>query len=150
MTSEKRGSMVKKYLFSITPEKSIPAELAVTALRVFTGLSLAMAHGVGKIPPSEQFVAGVATLGFPAAVFFAWAAGLAEFFGGLLLAAGFFTRPAAFFIACTMIVAAFLQHAPDPFTVKERALLFLAIAIVFLVRGAGRWAVDRFFAPKRG
>ena len=111
-------------------------------LRVFTGLALALAHGRGKLPPSERFIGLVEAMGFPAPIFFAWAAGLAEFGGGLLLAVGLLTRPAAFFILVTMLVASFLQQAGDPFVEREPSLLFAAIATYFLLAGAGRLSVD--------
>ena len=44
----------------------------------------------------------------------------------------------------TGIVAAFLQHAADPFRGKEKALLFLCIAIFYFFVGAGRFSVDGF------
>lgn len=124
---------------------STVADLGLLLLRVLTGLMLAFAHGVDKLPPSERFLASVGELGLPLPVAFAWAAGLAEFLGGILLAVGLLTRPAAFFIACTMATAAFLRHAPDPFTDKEKALLYLAVALFFVIAGSGRFGIDEWF-----
>jgi putative oxidoreductase len=124
------------------------ADAGLLLLRLFTGLAMALAHGLGKLPPSDRFVDGVAELGFPFPVVFAWAAGLAEFVGGLLLAAGLATRPAAFFVAFTMAVAAFGRHADDPFAVQERALLFLAISVAFLLIGAGRYSADALISRR--
>jgi len=121
---------------------SLVAHLGFAFLRVFTGLSLAFAHGIGKIPPSERFVESVADMGFPIPHVFAWAAGITEFFGGLLLAAGILTRPSAFFIVITMAVAGLVRHADDPFTTKEKALLFGFVALMFLLVGSGKYAVD--------
>jgi putative oxidoreductase len=129
-------------LVKTTAESSTLAELAVTALRVFTGLALALAHGKLKLPPSADFIAGVGGMGFPVPTFFAWAAVLSEFLGGLLLAIGLLTRPAAVMIAITMGVAGFVTHARDPFRAKEMAFLYLAIAVFFAIRGAGRLSVD--------
>ena len=70
-------------------------------------------------------------------------AGLAEFAGGILLAIGLCTRPAAFFILCTMGVAAGIAHSDDPYRDKELALLFGAVAVMFLLAGSGRFSVDR-------
>ena len=50
-------------------------------LRVFAGLSLALAHGLGKLPPSDRFIAGAAEMGFPLPALFAWAAALPESLG---------------------------------------------------------------------
>jgi putative oxidoreductase len=82
-------------------------------------------------------------------VLFAWSAAAAETVGGLLLAIGLLTRPSAFFIICTMTVAVVFQHANDPFTGKERALLFGAIALCFLFTGAGRWSIDAAIVKRR-
>ena len=90
-------------------------DIGLLMLRLFTGLALALAHGINKLPPTDRFVVGVVDMGFPIPAFFAWASGLTEFGGGLLLAAGLFTRPAAFFIAVNMAVATFIRQAGDPF-----------------------------------
>ena len=140
--------MVKKLILGSEVIESTLANVGLAILRVFTGLSMAFAHGLGKVPPSERFVEATAKLGFPLPEFFAWAAGLSEFVGGLLLAVGLFTRPSAFFLSCTMFVAAFLQHAADPFGRKEKALLFLAISLAFLLIGAGKYAVDHWIRSR--
>lgn len=136
---------MKKLLFAITPEKSLFNETALTLLRVAAGLLMAGLHGFGKVPPSEKFIGGVESLGFPAPVLFAWLAGLAELAGGLFLAVGFLTRPSALLLAITMFVAAFGKHLSDGWDVKELSLIYLCIALVFVFRGAGRISVDRFF-----
>lgn len=117
-------------------------DAGLTVLRVFAGLSLALAHGLGKTPPGEKFVAGVAELGFPAPGLFAWAAALAELGGGLLVAAGLATRPAAAMAGFTMVVAAFGRHAADPYAKKEMALLYLGIMLAFVLMGGGRFSLD--------
>lgn len=118
------------------------ADAGLLIFRVYLGLAMALGHGFGKMPPSPQLVTGVEVLGFPAPLFFAWAAGLSEFLGGLLLAAGLLTRPAAFFMAITMLTAAGLVHAADPFTRKELALAYLCGALLFVLAGSGRFGLD--------
>ena len=103
---------------------------------------MAFAHGLGKIPPSEGFARSVSEMGFPSPEFFAWAASLSEFGGGILLALGLMTRPASFFIGVTMLVAGFLYHSPDAFGSKEKAFLFAVIALCFGLVGAGRYSMD--------
>ena len=121
--------MINKLLFSGTVINSFAANIGLAGLRIFTGLSMAFAHGVGKIPPSEGFTKGIADMGFPAPNWFAWAAGLSEFGGGILIALGIMTRPASFFLGVTMFVAAFIRHAADLFMRKKKALLFLSLAV---------------------
>ncbi len=123
---------------------SVIADAGLLVLRLIAGLSLAFAHGTGKIPPTASFIAGVETLGFPAPVLFGWAAGITELVGGVCLAVGLLTRPASVLIAFTMAVAFFLRHADDPFATKEKALLYGGIALLFIFIGAGRFSLDSF------
>ncbi len=113
--------------------------------RAFIGLSMALAHGIGKIPPPSQLVDGLAGMGFPLPVVFAWLAGGSEFLGGLLIAVGLFTRPAALFLGVTMAVAAFVAHASDPFAQKEMALLYFFACVLLLLQGGGKFSLDRIF-----
>lgn len=124
---------------------SAVADAGLLVLRLMAGLGLAFAHGINKLPPSEPFIGGVEAMGLPAPVFFAWAAGIAEFVGGLCLAVGLLTRPASLLILLTMAVAFFVQHAPDAFTTKEKAFLFGGITLLYLLAGAGRFSVDAIF-----
>ena len=134
---------MKALLFGGRGGGSASSDAGLLILRAVTGLTLALAHGAGKVPPSAGFVEGVGKLGFPLPTLFAWSAGLSELAGGLLLAIGLLTRPAAFFIAVTMAVALFLRHAADPFPVQEKALIYLAIAVACVFTGSGRFGVDR-------
>ncbi len=140
---------MKQLLFSAEPSPAVQST-GWLIVRVFAGLSLAFGHGMGKLPPGEKFVTDiVGGMGFPAPALFAWAAGLAEFAGGILLAAGCLTRVAALFVAFTMGTAAFVFHAGDPFSNKELAFVYLAIAMTFLIAGAGRWSIDAIFSGEK-
>lgn len=141
--------MLRNLLFGGADLSSPFAHLGVLVLRLVPGLSLALAHGLGKLPPSERFVTGVAELGFPAPIAFAWAASLAESAGGFFMALGLFTRPAAFFVLFTMGTAFFLRHAADPFQKKELALLYGVIALGVLLIGAGRYSLDALFRGRK-
>lgn len=127
---------------STAVERPSPADAGLLLLRLFAGLSLAAAHGIGKIPPSEGFVAGVGEMGFPLPGLFAWASGLAETLGGLLLAVGLFARPAALFVLINMLVASFIRQVGDPFLERELSLLYCAVAACLLLSGAGRLSLD--------
>jgi putative oxidoreductase len=140
---------MRKLLFGTTINPAV-TDSGLFALRVFAGLALLLAHGLGKIPPTERFVASVGAMGFPAPIVFAWAAGLSETIGGALLALGLATRPSALFILFTMATAGFIRHAEDPFLGKERALLFMMVALLFLLAGAGRYSIDAWIQRKAG
>ena len=136
--------ILRSILFGGYALPSLRADVGDLFLRAFAGLTMAITHGLPKLGDEyfKMMVGAASSAGFPAPTFFAWAATLSELAGGLLLALGLLTRHAAFFLASTMAVAAFRIHASDPFAKKEMALLYLAIAVCYLLRGAGRLSVD--------
>ena len=140
--------MVKKILFGGESGLSPLANAGLALLRIFTGIALAFGHGIGKVPPSDKLVEITGGLGFPAPAIFAWAAGITEFFGAIFLALGLLTRISALFLGIVMFVAAFGVHLNDPFARKEKALLYLFIAVLFLLKGAGEWSIDSFIRGK--
>lgn len=80
--------------------RSPAADLGLTILRIAIGMMMAIGQGLAKVPPTEGLVKLVESLGFPTPAAVAWAAGLSELVGGLLIAAGLFTRPAALKWTC--------------------------------------------------
>ena len=74
------------------------------------------------------------------------AAGIIEFVGGILIAVGLFTRPAAFIAAGEMAVAYFKAHAPQAFwpieNKGENAALFCFVFLFVFAYGAGRYSLD--------
>ena len=140
---------MKQLLFGGAGGRGPGVSLGLLLLRLALGLSMALAHGLGKVPPPQGFVDGVANLGFPAPLVFAWAAGLAELAGGILLAAGLLTRPAALFLLVTMLVAYFGAHAEDPFGQKEMAYVYGAAFLAILLAGPGRISLDRILGRVR-
>jgi putative oxidoreductase len=126
-----------------------PTDAGVLLLRLYFGLVLALAHGVTKLPPSERFVSGVADMGFPAPLVFAWAAAVAEFGGGSLIAIGFMTRPAAALVVISMFVATFIKQSGDAFLERELAAAYLVVALVVMFAGSGRFGVDRIIATRK-
>jgi putative oxidoreductase len=91
--------------------------------------------------------------------FFAFLAILAEFFGGLGLVFGLFTRVAAFGIFTTMVVAVAMVHYQYGLFMNwtgaqkgegyEYHLLVLAIAVFLIIRGAGAASLDRWLSSVR-
>ncbi|WNG38696.1 DoxX family protein [Archangium violaceum] len=118
------------------------ATLGWTVVRVVFGVSLAILHGLPKVTGGMgRFADGVAALGFPYPIFFAWCAALAELVGGLLIALGLFTRPAAALAAFTMVVALY-RHRADPFARMELALLYFSVLFAAMFIGAGPYSLD--------
>jgi len=132
-------------LRSLLGPAPVSTDAALLVLRLAFGLALALAHGLSKVSDLPKFTAGVAARGMPLPELLGPLAALSEFAGGLLLAVGLFTRPAALFVLVTMLVAAFHVHAADPFQKKELSLAYAFVAIVLLLAGPGRYSLDARF-----
>jgi putative oxidoreductase len=112
-------------------------EATLTLLRVISGLLFAI-HGAGKLFGVLGGQEVHDTL--------LQAAGVIELVGGLLVAVGLFTVPAAFVASGLMAVAYFKAHAPHGFlpgvNKGEVAVLYCFIFLYFAARGAGRYSLD--------
>jgi putative oxidoreductase len=75
-----------------------------------------------------------------------WIGGVLEFFGGLLLLFGLFTRPVAFILSGMMAVAYFQAHSPRGFwTIQnggELAALYCFVFLYLSAAGGGPWSLD--------
>lgn len=114
---------------------------ALLALRLAAG-AIFIYHGYGKLfggaPGMEAFTAMVGKIGFPLPVVFAYAAAFSEFFGGIALLLGLFTRFASALIFIVMIVALFaVKQFKLPLADPDLALL--AISLALFLMGPGRY-----------
>ncbi|OGX06278.1 MAG: hypothetical protein A2Z88_00520 [Omnitrophica WOR_2 bacterium GWA2_47_8] len=127
-----------------------PYHLGLLWLRVLMGAGIAY-HGYGKVFGGDlsMLTQGLVKMGFPFPEIFAWAAALSEFLGGICIALGLFTRPAAFFLFITMSVAAFVVHSKDPFTTKELALAYGTMAGMLILTGGGDLTVERMIKGRK-
>jgi putative oxidoreductase len=133
-------------LFGGITGNSRTVDIGLTVLRVGAGLALCTIFEKflprnGVWGPQEWFINSVAKMGFPLPSLFAWCAVLSEFFGGILLVAGFLTRPAAFFNAVTTFVAAFIYHK-DIGKDGVVAAAFFVMTLTLLFTGPGRFSLD--------
>ncbi|MDH3473350.1 MAG: DoxX family protein [Rhodospirillales bacterium] len=125
--------------------------LSYPMIRFFTGLIL-MPHGAQKLfgwfGGNIQGTAGFfAEMGLEPALPLAYLVGGIEFFGGLFLAIGFLTRPAAAAIAVVMAVAMFKVHLGNGFFWGgggyEYPMLWGLIALALAFRGGGELSLDK-------
>lgn len=117
-------------------------DLGLLIFRLFVGLAMAFAHGLGKLPPPDKLVEGLTAMGLPMPGITSWLVALAEFGGGLFIALGICTRLSSAVLGFTMFVAGFVVHAADPFQVKELAFFYLASCVLLIFTGAGKYSVD--------
>ena len=73
---------------------------------------------------------------------------LAEVLCSLFLIMGLFTRIVTIPLIITMLVAAFMVHANDPFEKTELSLLYLTFYFIFLIAGPGNISIDRMINRK--
>jgi putative oxidoreductase len=91
------------------------------------------------------------SVGFVPGFLMAFLAGSAEFFGGIALALGLFTRPAAAVTAFTMLMAMTVHVGNGLFISNngyEYALILLAASIALSIQGGGLASVDRIIAKQ--
>lgn len=114
----------------------------LSVLRIVAALLL-MQHGAQKL---FGFPAGSSGGSKPPLMSMMGFVGILEFFGGLLLLIGLFTRPVAFILSGLLAVAYFMAHAPQGFwPVLNRGELAALYSFVFLylaAAGGGPWSVD--------
>jgi len=142
------GSTLHRVFTRLVSGGPATRDLALLILRVGFGAALSLTHGRLKLLAPARFIDGLSTRGFPLPLFFGWAAILSEFAGGLLLAAGLLTRPAATFVLITLGVAAFDFHSADPFAKRELALAYGVVALAVAIAGPGRYSLDSWLASR--
>jgi putative oxidoreductase len=126
-------------------------DVAWLILRAVVGLNL-VPHGMQKAfgafdgPGLTGFAGALEKMGYAAPTLFAWLVMLTELVGGILIAIGLLTRPAALALLLFMAMAV-LTHYPRGFFWTsggfEYPLMWGAAALFFLVQGGGPYSVDR-------
>jgi len=119
---------------------------AFALLRIVVGVLFAM-HGSQKLfgaPGDKPPVELASMMGV---------AGIIEFAGGLLIALGFLTRPAAFLASGTMAVAYFMahasQHALPIINQGELAVVYCFVFLYIWAHGPGIWSLDGLLRRNR-
>jgi putative oxidoreductase len=126
--------------------------LALLLLRLGLGVIFVF-HGYPKLfTHTREAMQGFSHMGFP--VYFVYIAGVLEFFGGLLLIVGLFTRIAALLLAVEMAVALVKVHGvlTNPMAVDSYQFP-LACAVgsfALAAMGAGLLSVDHAVFANRG
>jgi putative oxidoreductase len=114
----------------------------LSILRIFVGLLL-LQYGLAKV--FGMF--GVPMFANIPVFSLIWFAGMIELIGGTLLAAGLFTRFAAFILSGEMAFAYFIGHFPRAFLPIVNGggfAIVLCFACLYLAAaGGGAWSLDR-------
>ena len=143
---------MKRILFDCGT-RDTTASIGILALRLMTGLMMLIGHGLPKLQnyamlkdkfelkiyPFQHFASSINLIMCIAA----------EAGAAALIVIGLCTRPAAFLLGFTMVVAAFGVHGADPWFMgpgvpasKEPALLYLIPMIAIILTGGGAFSLD--------
>jgi len=136
---------------------SSQASLSTFALRVPIAI-IFIAHGAQKLFAwfggygLEGTGQWMASIGLEPGYLMALLAGSAEFFGGIALLIGLLTRPTAFILSLTMIVAIVSVHLANGLFLSnngyEFALALLAASASLMLSGSGSYSLDNLLAKK--
>lgn len=124
-------------------------DLALLFLRTISSAFMLFSHGLPKL--NRLFSSGEISFADPLGIGTVPSLVLAvfsEFLCSILVIAGFLTRASLIPLIITMVVAGFIHHAEDPFTQKEKALLFLLIYIFLFITGPGKYSLNRIIKVK--
>lgn len=151
---------MRAFLFDCGTRDST-ASLGILALRVFTGLMMLLGHGIPKLMGFQDmakgfFVPDFLPLSYMSSEVSLIACLVGELLASSLIVVGLATRPAAFVLGFTMVVAAFHVHGADPLfmgpgvaAAKEPALLYLIPCVALILSGAGSYSLDALLHHER-
>lgn len=121
-------------------------DLALGLIRLYLGIGLFF-RGVVFLNDVDAFFALTSDTSVFSSMLAAYYVGMAHLAGGLLLAAGAFTRFAALIQLPILLTATFVVHMPESLLMANQSFAFsalvLALLVVFSVWGGGRWSLDR-------
>ena len=138
-----------QFLEKLTPVALLLLRLALAAIFIFHGYPKLFGH-------SQQWVENFQHMGFPG--YFAYISGVLEFFGGLTLVLGLFTRITGLLLAIEMGIAIWRVHLPQGSFLDvhnyELPLALGVAAFVLATTGAGTISFDHVIygsadAPRR-
>ena len=145
---------MKKFLFDCGT-RDATASLGILVLRVLIGLMMLVGHGIPKIQnyatiKDRFYVPDFFPLSLMSSPVSLLAAIVAEVGASVLIILGVATRPAAFLLGFTMVVAVFGVKGSAPWFVspptvmdaKELGLLYLVPMIAIILSGAGAFSMD--------
>ena len=146
MTTDVQVDRKRLYVPAVAGLYESLAPLSYTLIRVTLGLIL-IPHGFGKLFLGDAVSTSRNFVHFGWAYPLAWAyfIGALEFFGGILMTIGLFTRLIAAAFAIEMGVVAFAVLWPN-WSWGRRGMEYVVfmgvVAIAIFFRGGGRWSLD--------
>ena len=151
LPGSKQGRLMSIKDLLLNPGRHCPGtSLGLLTIRVVFGVYMLVGHGWGKLIGFGDRMGG-----FPDPIGIGSSAGLvvavfAEVFCALAIVLGLGTRVVAIPLVAMMLVAAFGVHVADPWTTKEKAILYATSFGALMLAGAGRYSLDAVVCKARG
>lgn len=122
-------------------------------LRIVSGLMLVVGHGYGKMfgEKMQPFTGGKDFFGIDLGINMLWIAGFIEFYIGILVILGLFTRWVALLTATLMVMAYLSSHAAwfPTFNGGELATVYFLVFMAIFAYGPGPFSLDaKLFGKK--
>ena len=142
----------RRIIPALKPITDALAEPAYALTRVVAGAFL-IPHGMWKLfgitgGTKEQMIEFFSAIGLEPAALLVHLVGTVEFCGGILIALGLLTRPAAAIATITTATAALYAHLPLGFYVETGGIefsgLWAVVLLMIAIRGGGRISLDRW------
>jgi len=122
--------------------KNFSYHLGLLILRIGFSIGL-MTHGYGKFirvfQGNFKFGDPIGIGSTPSLILTAFG----EFIAPIFIIIGWKTRLFSFFPAITMLVAFLIAHDGDPFSRKEKALMYLIAFVALIFTGHGKYALGK-------
>jgi putative oxidoreductase len=106
----------------------------VAAIFIFAGLNKLM-----EINSTAGFLE---SLNIPLPLMMAWLLAITEFFGGILILFGAYTKIPAFLLAVVMLVALYTTKMDGSFSDARLDIMLLSATLALFFTGAGDYSVD--------
>lgn len=136
------------------PDFLAPIRIAIGLTFIYHGSILLNAHGM-----SEFSVFWGTHFNIPLPLYGIYLTKIIQFFGGICMVLGLFTRFAAIPISLVMLIATFVAHKGIILNIPavhyitsgegETAFVYLLLYSVFAIKGAGAFSLDNYFFNKQ-
>lgn len=144
MVAQQKFLSLASLAFKPNISSNVLFQLGWTVLRVVAGIVM-VHNGLDKLADIESFAkAYVEYLGLPFPITLSYMAAYTELLGAPLVALGLFTRPAAFGLFSTMVVAMYHHISVAGLSIPylELSAIYASIFLFFTINGAGQFSAD--------
>lgn len=120
--------------------------ISLELLRIICGLMMVFGHGYAKMfgDEAQPFTGGKDFFGIDVGINMLWLAGIIEFYVGILIVLGLFTRWASFLMVILMVMAYLSSHLAWFPTINggELAMAYFLIFLTITAYGPGPFSLD--------